>query len=350
MNLNSAIKYSGVCYYCTLEDIESSPFTYFEEAGIENATIISQETDKIYKIKFDIKDSANYAGGYVVGFLYPAEKKFNGKFRYSLDSKITEPEFWQGNYVYENNNLEIRGPVNTGRKDEYGFFIQIEISDWRESAKKGVKKSTIVPSLKTTILSQINFDRINKLAEKIKQGHKHNYDSYSHAISLKLKPNTVNDIYIAMCIAYSWMPTMLDIYEPPKRSLDDYVPIVKSFAKYKTLEIFQKNEKKIFNDFFAVAKLVNNSVVGASKMLHLFYPTYVPIIDSRVLKGWNNFFVNDVKQFPEIKLPSYFPDDLEKQVEMYIRYWKLLLRWGAEINIKNIRKFEEPFYWIGKSS
>ena len=153
-----------------------------------------------------------------------------------------------------------------------------------------------------------------------------------------------------MCIAYSWMPTMLDIYTDGKNSLKEYVPIVQKFSKLKSSKHLLKNEKIIKEDLVKLAKLVNNSTVGASKMLHLFFPKYVPIIDSRVLIGWNQFFKPDYINYPQLKLPDTFPAKIESQVELYFKYWMFLLDWTETIKGSTIREIEEAFYWVGKNN
>jgi len=143
---------------------------------------------------------------------------------------------------------------------------------------------------------------------------------------------------------------MLDIYTDGNQSLKAYVPVVSRFSKLKTLKDLEINEVKIKSDLVKLAKLVNNSIVGASKMLHLFFPHTVPIIDSRVLIGWNHFFVTHYINYPQLKLPDSFPGRIENQVELYFRYWKILMDWNESIKGTSIREIEEAFYWIGKNN
>jgi hypothetical protein len=85
---------------------------------------------------------------------------------------------------------------------------------------------------------------------------------------------TIEDIIVGMSLSYSWMPTILTI----------------------NFDLIKENESKILGIFQGVKrgglvnneqlellqKIINNSVVGTSKLLHFINPEQYPIIDSRV--------------------------------------------------------------------
>lgn len=330
---------SGRCKYFDVEDLIDNNFNEdkisVDECKISSFSIIPVEDAQNYRVNFDVGESREYEGGIIKGFLYE-NGKFSGKF-HLLDNEPYN-ESWTGNYMIKNQEIIIEGMVYVDNEADTGFFIKINKSRIENTNNKPVIRKYLNKTL---------YKKLTTISGKLKKQHGNKF-YYQKALSLKLKPVTENDLYLAMCIAYSWMPTMLDIYTEDNKSLKGYVPIVQRFSKYKTLRDVSKNEDVIIEDLIKLAKLVNNSIVGASKMLHLFYSKTVPIIDSRVLIGWNQFFKIDYSNNPEIKLPETVPAKIEQQVEMYVKYWKFLLEWNEACEGSKIRDLEEAFYWIGK--
>ncbi len=174
------------------------------------------------------------------------------------------------------------------------------------------------------------------------------YNHYVQALKMKLDPNTEEGFYSAISIAYSWMPTMLNIYMPEGKSLQDYIQHVLYFNNCSKIDIHRMNED-VRRHFSALVGLINNSVVGTSKVLHILYPKTVPIIDSRVISGWNSFFAADIDRNPSIKLlPSFVSVKPERQMGEYFHYWNMLNKWMRVTGVNNIRELEHPFYLIGK--
>lgn len=82
-------------------------------------------------------------------------------------------------------------------------------------------------------------------------------------------------------MVYAWMPTMLEIGDQPPQQRQR-IPAHLERAKKGLLP--SKNELE------ELKKFTNNSVVGASKLLHILNPTVYPIWDSRVARvfmWWN---------------------------------------------------------------
>ena len=119
---------------------------------------------------------------------------------------------------------------------------------------------------------------------------------------------------VSVDIAYSWMPTML-------KHKGDYKKINQFISKAKTedLGIFELEEFKC---------LVNNSIVGVSKVLALCYPDRFAIWDSRVAKALN------------LKSTSV------SNIEVYLEYIKSIREASKEINVK-IRDIESAAYLAG---
>lgn len=175
------------------------------------------------------------------------------------------------------------------------------------------------------------------------------YDYYAQALKTKLDPNTEQGLYTAISIAYSWMPTMVDLYMDKYETLEDYIPHVLYFKNCSKLDVHQKREDTRTH-IAILAGLINNSVVGASKALHILYPETVPIIDSNVIMGWNHFFAESIVKYPEVKLMASFSSaNKERQTKEYLKYWDMLNSWMRNTGVNNIRELEEPFYRIGRN-
>lgn len=88
---------------------------------------------------------------------------------------------------------------------------------------------------------------------------------------------TESDVVIGVGFTYSWMPTILKNLNLSK--LDKVTSILNNV----------KHRVEISNDDFLLLKeFSNNSLVGASKLLHFINPEEYAIWDSRVFKFLNN--------------------------------------------------------------
>ncbi|MFA6783422.1 MAG: hypothetical protein WCR13_00875 [Sphaerochaeta sp.] len=88
-------------------------------------------------------------------------------------------------------------------------------------------------------------------------------------ISSTLKDQKSFDGLVSVAhMAYGWMPTVLHF----------------NMTEKDTSEFFEKGEQGCLDqDFLASCKLwINHSIIGASKVLHFFYPNKYPIWDSKV--------------------------------------------------------------------
>jgi hypothetical protein len=137
-------------------------------------------------------------------------------------------------------------------------------------------------------------------------------DTRIHDAIAVLMKNGLQDI--AVDIAYSWMPTMLKHKGDHKR-----INQIISKAETKDLEICELEEFK---------SLVNNSIVGVSKVLALCYPDRFAIWDSRVAKAL------------DLKSTSV------SNIAVYIAYIKSIREASKEINVK-IRDIESAAYLAG---
>ena len=85
-------------------------------------------------------------------------------------------------------------------------------------------------------------------------------------------PLTNHHLIIATNFAYGWMPTILDFASREFEKGVAYLEIAKAGGKLSIAELT------------TLAKIVNNSTVGASKLLHFASPSAYAILDSRVAK------------------------------------------------------------------
>ena len=101
----------------------------------------------------------------------------------------------------------------------------------------------------------------------------HNYHkSYKYFVSYFLEKSylTESDLVVGANFTYGWMPTILNF---------------KSTEFERAVEIINKAKKpeRITDDEILILKrLINNSLVGVSKLLHFINPNVYAIWDSRV--------------------------------------------------------------------
>jgi len=111
----------------------------------------------------------------------------------------------------------------------------------------------------------------------------------SYKLFTKQPLETMDDFWRLVAAAYSWMPTIPEIYkEAVKPGLIGRLKKLKA-----TKNIDDKTLQALFIELIPV---INNSLIGTSKVLHFINPNLVPIIDSNVIHGWNSFFKGKEKQ------------------------------------------------------
>lgn len=164
------------------------------------------------------------------------------------------------------------------------------------------------------------------------------FDTYPYFIKNKRKLRTADDLIVAISIAYSWMPTMLDMYEQSEISLAKLKKEIVRFKAIHSSVALLKKEIEIKETLTIFCKATNNSVVGASKVLHLFYPLQVPIFDSRVIRAWN-------KLLPAMsKIPIL---SQRNQVNCFYNYWLGILYWKENLGHIGVRKIEKKLFEYG---
>ena len=109
------------------------------------------------------------------------------------------------------------------------------------------------------------------------------------------------DVVCGAHMVYGWMPTILELY--PSLGETDLDAAAEVLTKAKEGKDIASSEVE------ALAILVNNSVVGASKLLHFAAPNHFPIWDSKVYS-----FIHE-------KRPHFYRVN---SVETYLQYVSLL--------------------------
>lgn len=122
--------------------------------------------------------------------------------------------------------------------------------------------------------------------------------SYPYILSYfqRLDKFTEGDFVCGAHIIYGWMPTVLDLYPKTENAgLSIGAKILTSV----------KNDGKISNqELECLAALVNNSLVGASKLLHFTAPKKFAIWDSKIYsfvfeEKPHNYRVNKLSKYRE---------------------------------------------------
>ncbi len=149
------------------------------------------------------------------------------------------------------------------------------------------------------------------------------------------------EFLIIAAIAYSWMPTMLNLHFEEYFEWNDLLDLI----------IKLENDHSVRVDLIKkIAPNCNNSLVGASKILHIIYPDEVPMIDSRVIAGWNHFFKDEINEESILKFPKSIninEKNIDKRLKSYIDYWDMLKDWKNNLVDVSMRDLEYYFYYIG---
>jgi len=351
---------SGLCVYPNISDI--SNFTWdvtteweWRDAHyiLKNGRVLPMPGEKFHKIIFDFDGRDFDWNGYVSGFIYP-DGKFLGKWHYVQEAQIKVQPL-NGTYEFFDDRIDLKGTWFIDDNKKYGFFIRLEFPSKnvveREPTPEKIRPLRVKNINRTDTLSDVlNLSLLENVIDKsikIKETKSPSaFNHYKHVTGLKLNPQKLNDVILAMAIAYSWMPTMLDIYLPKKKS--SLIDAVNGLGSITTIKAFDTNVDNIERWLSLMVDTVNHSIVGASKTLHILFPKNLPILDRRVLKSWDKIFKKHFRQHPTFKLPKNVPQNRKSMIKTYMSYWRILLCWNYNINNKDVRKLEEPFYILGK--
>lgn len=146
---------------------------------------------------------------------------------------------------------------------------------------------------------------------------------------------TKDNMILTIAHAYSWMPT-IPKFKPWAN--DDWSKIEKYLNELK-----ESNSSNLSELLKLLIPVINQSIVGTSKVLHYYAPEFIPILDRRVIRTWNLIFSHN----PKFKLDSNLSwTGREKWVvENYIKYQELILKWKSYCDdAVSIRDIEHVLY------
>lgn len=143
----------------------------------------------------------------------------------------------------------------------------------------------------------------NKVPDKDQESYHLSYAAFIKFFACKSNRDlSLNDIIIGMSFTYSWMPTMLTI-----EILDGQEALLVRVLN----KVHVQKEYLDEDELELLKKVVNNSLVGSSKLLHFISPDMYPIIDSRVMD-----FLFGGSSYERLVEPKFYLD--------YISYMKNL--------------------------
>lgn len=176
----------------------------------------------------------------------------------------------------------------------------------------------------------INKSKIKSDLKQLKSSSKGKsyFTSYPHFkaffLDFNLKENREELLYQGANMVYGWMPTILDTQKNNKKYSDLEVKVVESIER---LDDSFKDPKK--EDLEIVAAFMNNSIVGASKLLHFIYPEKYPIWDSKIC----GIIMNSVKSSYKVN-----------KTENYMGYCKAIHNIISKPP-ENLKNFKEEFMY-----
>ena len=150
-------------------------------------------------------------------------------------------------------------------------------------------------------MKKVSFDRFANSAAAVPQQKEESYLlSYKEFVDYfeQLERITSHNFIIATHFTYGWMPTILKLKglskEAPLEAL--YPHLVNALNKVKNSIDISEMELAL------LIRVVNNSLVGVSKLLHVINPLKYAIWDSRVYRYINgkkphNYQIIDIKNF-----------------------------------------------------
>jgi hypothetical protein len=148
-------------------------------------------------------------------------------------------------------------------------------------------------------MEKVTFEQIAQVAEKIKdfQPEDSFMLSYREFITYfaSLESITPHNLIIGSHFTYGWMPRQLELKKPTKERLAETADVLNEVKKHGRLS--GEREKLLF-----LKGLINNSLVGTSKLLHFVNPHVYAIWDRRVYRYINqcdphDYQINDVENY-----------------------------------------------------
>jgi len=157
-----------------------------------------------------------------------------------------------------------------------------------------MRKSKILPYINRS--DWLSLSNTSEIKQRISSDHYSKaYPILLERVHQKTGKTTWEQAIFALHVVYGWMPTIPQlkrIMNWPDEKKENYIETLNKMLADKNTECENFNKVKEF---------VNNSAVGASKLLHFFSHENFPIWDSRVAKAF--YAINNVP-YSQINKPS----------------------------------------------
>lgn len=143
------------------------------------------------------------------------------------------------------------------------------------------------------------------------------------------------DLIIGANFVYGWMPTILNF------KTDKFKECISIINHAKTNDVITKNQFKLLKG------LINNSAVGASKLLHFINPSIYPIWDSRVYRSlFDNVNINRINN--ENSYWDYF--DMCHQTIHKLPIEEISEKFSGYVGyeVSSVRTFEQILFYYSR--
>lgn len=144
------------------------------------------------------------------------------------------------------------------------------------------------------------------------------------------------DLIYFIAFAYAWMPKI------PQVRVDTLVNNKELFQGLQNLKkesLTNETKEEILAKIMPVLiPNINNSLIGASKLLHFIHPQSCPILDERVIHVWNELFS------PHYYIHTHATSPITKTSD-YVMYRRNMLRWLRAVQKEDPRVTLRELEW-----
>lgn len=183
------------------------------------------------------------------------------------------------------------------------------------------------------ILNRSLYEELEARSEQLSTNKKMSWYQLSYPLFKNQPLESIDDLWRLIAYAYAWMPTIPSVNSD---LINNESVLLKKLIQLQNGNLDEK--ESIVEELVPV---INNSVVGLSKVLHFVSPDFVPIIDSRVLKGWRSFFDKHTPKDKRLSLPKSI--NSSNQIKTYLKYWDLINLWSCNSG-ESLRKIEVSLF------
>lgn len=161
-------------------------------------------------------------------------------------------------------------------------------------------------------------DKLDTLADGYsdKSGLHISYQSFLRFFRERNNTLSLDDFIIATQFTYGWMPTINDMYGDPREAFTAFNHLIENGFD---IQADRKETRRLLEQLIPAT---NNSLVGASKLLHFACPDRYAIWDSQVFR-----YFYPGKNMASIQLT---------QLDRYLQYHDLLAELSADVAVTQI--------------